>query len=263
MTGTLQVEQRGAVRWLLLNRPRQRNALDDTITAALEEQVADADRDHGTRVVVVAGQGPSFCAGGDFRHFLAVGQNGVMPFLARLSACLTRIEASPKPWVAALHGHAIAGGLELALVCDVVIAAEGTVIGDGHLGNRLLPGAGSSVRLERAVGRGVARWMHLSGEAVPAEDLAARGWIREIVPGARLREHAQQIAERLAAPNAAAQQNMKRLLHRVDGMCNGDGTADALAFELDAFERNWIENDAAGALRDFLARRGGAESETS
>lgn len=249
--GSIRIEQRGAVRWLLLNRPERRNALDDSITTALEEQVADIDADPGTSVAVVAGEGPSFCAGGDFGHFLAVGTDGVVPFLARLSACFSSIEASPKTWIAALHGHAIAGGLELALVCDVVIAAEATLIGDGHLINRLLPAAGSSVRLERAVGKGFARWMQLSGESLPAERLASTGWIHELVPVDRLRACAQQCAERLAARDPVAQQNMKRLLLEVEGLPD----ADALLAESAAFGRNWVETDVPSALRRFLEHR--------
>lgn len=251
-TDALRVEQRDAVRWLLLNRPASRNALNEEIAAALEEQVDDVERDPSTAVVVLAGEGPSFSAGGDFRHFLAIaGSDGVVPFLTGLSACIARIDASSKPWVAALHGHAIAGGLELALACDVVIAAKGTLIGDGHLANRLLPGAGSAVRLERAVGKGAARWMHLSGETVAAEDLVGSGWIREIVPPEALRDHAHLLAERLATRHPVAQQNMKRLLHAVRTM----GDDEALAQELRAFELNWTQSEVPAALEDFLDRR--------
>ncbi len=247
----LLVEQRGPVRWIVLNRPGQRNALDDGITRALEEQVDDIEHDDHTSVVVLAGEGPTFCAGGDFRHFLAAPDgDGVVRFLSRLSAVLTRIEAGSKPWVAALHGHAIAGGLELALVCDVVIAAEHTRIGDGHVNNRLLPGAGSAVRLERAVGKGNARWMHLSGETLAAEALLSSGWVREVVPEGALRDRAQQVASVLASRDPAAQQNMKRLVHAVHEL---DDEA-ALARELHDFGTNWTANDVPAALRAFLDR---------
>lgn len=257
MTATpLRVEQRGRVRWLFLHRPERRNALNEELMAALEAQLTDSGADPATAVVVLAGDGPSFCAGGDFRHFLAVDDDhGVVGFLTRLSDCLTRIEQSPKPWVAALHGHVIAGGLELALVCDVVVAAEGTLIGDGHIKNKLLPAAGSSVRLERAVGKGHARWMHLSGESQPAEDFVACGWVREVVAADALHDRAQSIAETLAGRDSDAQQNMKRLLTSLDGL----GAPDALAQELEAFDLNWAQNDVAAALAGFLGRRESTE----
>jgi enoyl-CoA hydratase/carnithine racemase len=254
--GPLRVVQHGTVRWLFLHRPERRNALNDELTAALEAQLVDSDADPATSVVVLAGDGPSFCAGGDFRHFLAVDDgDGVVAFLSRLSECLARIENSPKPWVAALHGHAIAGGLELALVCDVVLAAEGTLVGDGHVKNKLLPAAGSSVRLERAVGKGHARWMHLSGEPQQAEDLVASGWIREVVAPDALYDRAQRIAEVLASRDSTAQQNMKRLVNSLEGL----PSADALALELDAFGHNWSQSDVPTALAGFLADRGTAE----
>ncbi|WP_225858629.1 enoyl-CoA hydratase/isomerase family protein [Streptomyces albicerus] len=154
----LLVEQRGTVRWLLLNRPERRNALDITLIEALDKQITSAEANPGTAVIAVAGRGPSFCAGRDFHQFLELHERGDNPvdFLADVSACFSRIAASPKPWVAVVHGHAVAGGLELALACDVV-AADTTLIGDGHLNRRLVPAGGSSVRLPGAVGRGLRR----------------------------------------------------------------------------------------------------------
>lgn len=248
----LRITQDGPVRWLHLSRPERRNALDDSLTNALAEQVATIDDDPVTSVVVIAGDGPSFCAGGDFRHFLShEDHRGVVRFLTGLSDCLTRIETSAKPWVAALHGHAIAGGLELALVCDVVVAAEGTLIGDGHLNQRLLPAAGSSVRLERALGKSMARWLHLSGDAVRAEALERTGWLHAVVPPGSLDQAAKEIADHLASRHSGAQQNFKRLLNDIAGM----ESQEALDRELDAFGRNWEESDVASALHAFLDRR--------
>jgi enoyl-CoA hydratase len=155
----LLVEQRGTVRWLLLNRLERRNALDITLIEALDKQITSAEADPGTAVIAVAGRGPSFCADGDFHQFLELHERGDNPvdFLADVSARFSRIAASLKPWVAVVHGHAVAGGLELALACDVVVAVDTTLIGDGHLNRRLVPAGGSCVRLPGAVGRGLRR----------------------------------------------------------------------------------------------------------
>lgn len=252
MSPVIRVEQRGPVRWLFLNRPAQRNAVNGELTDALDQQVDQIAVDPATKVVVIAGEGSGFSAGGDFRHFLALDERDeVVGFLRTLSAVVTRIERSPKPWIAALHGHAIAGGLEIALACDVVIAAEGTLIGDGHVNNRLLPGAGSSVRLERAVGYGLARWMHLSGQSLRASELRASGWLRDVVPLEDLHRRASEIAEQLASRDSGAQQSLKSLLVSIANLDEDD----ALLAELDAFGVNWRRNDVAGALRTFLAER--------
>jgi len=242
------------VRWLFLNRPDQRNALNDRLTSAIDAQVDDIAADPETSVVVLAGEGRSFSAGGDFRQFLELGdEDAVVAFLTRLSDVVSRIETSPKPWIAALHGHAIAGGLEIALVCDVVIAAEGTLIGDGHVNNKLLPGAGSSVRLERAVGKSTARWMHLSGQSLTAEELRRTGWLHDVVPEAELHRRAAEVAGQLASRDSLAQQNVKNLLSAIVDLED----PVALKLELDAFKSNWEQNDVAAALATFLARRGG------
>ncbi|WP_329257134.1 enoyl-CoA hydratase/isomerase family protein [Streptomyces pseudovenezuelae] len=246
----LLVEQRGPVRWLLLNRPERRNALDVTLVEALDKQITSAEADPDTAVIAVAGNGPSFCAGGDFRQFLELHERGANPvnFLSDVSACFSRIAASPKPWVAVLHGHAVAGGLELALACDVVVAADTTLIGDGHLNRCLVPAGGSSVRLPGAVGRGLSRWLLLTGELLPATAFENTGWIRAIVPEADLEATATRICHQLADRHRPAQQRLKTLLHRIDGM----PPEQALREELATFADNWPASSVADALRAFL-----------
>lgn len=250
MTEPLLVEQRGAVRWLRLNRPERRNALDVTLIEALDKQITSAEADPATAVVAVAGTGPSFCAGGDFHQFLDLHDRGENPvgFLTEVSACFGRIAAATKPWVAVLHGHAVAGGLELALACDVVVAADTTLIGDGHLARRLVPAGGSSVRLPGAVGRGLARWLLLTGELLPATAFAGTGWLRAIVPEADLPATADRICRQLAGRSSPAQHRLKTLLHRIDGVAS----EAALREELATFAGNWPASSVADALRAFL-----------
>ncbi|MEO6090898.1 MAG: enoyl-CoA hydratase/isomerase family protein [Umezawaea sp.] len=250
MTEPLLVEQRGDVRRLVLNRPERRNALDATLIAALDEQITSAEADPATAVVAVAGNGPSFCAGGDFHQFLDLHDRGHHPvdFLTDVSACFSRIAACTKPWVAVLHGHAVAGGLELALACDVVVAADTTLIGDGHLNHRLVPAGGSSVRLPGAVGRGLSRWLLLTGELLPATAFADTGWIRAIVPEADLDATATRVCRQLADRSSPAQQRLKSLLHRIDGVA----PEHALREELAAFADNWSASSVPDALRVFL-----------
>ena len=250
MSEPLLVEQRGAVRWLLLNRPHRRNALDVTLIDALDKQITSAEADPGTAVVAVAGNGPSFCAGGDFHQFLELHDRGHNPvgFLTDVSACFSRIAAATKPWVAVLHGHAVAGGLELALACDVVVAADTTLIGDGHLARRLVPAGGSSVRLPTAVGHGLSRWLLLTGELLPATAFAGTGWLRAIVPEADLHATADRLCRQLADRASPAQQRLKTLLHRIDGAA----PEPALREELATFADNWTASSVAEALRAFL-----------
>ena len=252
-TPALIVEQDGPIRWLLLNRPARRNALDDTLLDALERAVKEAKDDDATRVVVLAGNGPSFCAGADLRHLLSLHRDGDNPvrFLTRVSETATAISSSHKPWIAALHGHAVAGGLELALACDLVVAAEDTVISDGHLKNSLLPAAGSSVRLPKAVGRSIARFMLLTGKPVPAAELVDAGWIYAAVPPTHLSDAVRALCGDLIAVAAGPQQRLKALLTTIDGLDD----QSALARELSAFADNWRASATDSTLEQFLRTR--------
>lgn len=142
-------------------------------------------------------------------------------------------------------------GLELALACDVVVAADTTLIGDGHVKQRLVPAGGSSVRLPGAVGRGLSRWLLLTGELLPATAFAHTGWIQAIVPAADLDATATRICRQLADRTSPAQQRLKTLLHRIDGLA----PEQALREELAVFADNWSASDVADALRAFLAIR--------
>lgn len=251
--GPLLVEQRGFVRRLTLNRPAQRNALDTGLIEALDHQVSAAESDPQTRVVAVSGAGRSFCAGGDFRQFLRLHDQGVNPveFLKDVSACFSRIAASPVPWVAGLHGHAIAGGLELALVCDIVVAADTALIGDGHLAHRLLPAGGASVRLADAVGRGLARRLLLTGELLPASHFEASGWLQAVVREDQLDATVMKFCDAVAVRGSTAQGSLKTLLHEIEGV----PVQQALTKELAAFADNWSASAVAEALRSFIDSR--------
>ncbi|OZC74136.1 enoyl-CoA hydratase/isomerase family protein [Rhodococcus sp. 06-462-5] len=244
------VTQNGPVRTLTMNRPHRRNALDNTLVDALEIALTGAENDEETRCVLLAGSGRSFCAGADLQYFLALQDELGSPisFLRRVSAMITRFETSPLPIVAAVHGHAVAGGLELALGCDVVVAAEDALIGDGHIRNNLVPAGGSSVRLPRKVGDAMARWLSLTGELVTPDRLAQAGWIHTIANPTDLATAALTVAEQLAVVSGPAQSRLKTLLFELTTM----NATDGLEAELTAFDGHWESNDVPSSLRAFL-----------
>ena len=126
-----------------------------------------AERNPDVAVVVITGAGRSFCAGADLRHLLRLEEQHQHPvdFLRAVSDCFTAISRSRLLTIAAVHGHAIAGGLELVLSCDLVIAEQGCLLGDGHARNNLVPAGGSSVRLAARVGSSLARRLLLTGNS--------------------------------------------------------------------------------------------------
>lgn len=247
------VSQTGPVRTLTMNRPQRRNALDAHLVEALDMELTAAEADPHTRAVILAGSGRSFCAGADLQYFLGLHAELGSPitFLRRVSALVTRFETSPLPIVAALHGHAVAGGLELALGADIVVAADTTLIGDGHIRNNLLPAAGSSVRLPRKVGDAMARWLALTGALVTPDRLAATGWIHAVVPVSELPAAAHGVAAELAHHSGPAQSRFKALLFDLTAMDPQQGLAE----ELNVFNAHWAANDVPASLNAFLDRK--------
>jgi enoyl-CoA hydratase/carnithine racemase len=249
----LRVEQRGAVRRLWLNRPGRRNALNSALVDGLTAALGDAEQDAATQAVLIAGAGPSFCAGADLQHLLDLHDagNDPVPFLRTVSDLTRRIERSPLPVVAVLHGHAVAGGLEIALACDAVVAEAGTLIGDGHISNHLVPGAGSAVRMCRKLGDSLGRWLALTGELLPAERLLSAGWLHAVAEPGHGAEEGQRVAEILAAAANPAQSAFKQTLAELDETLS---TEEGLRVELEAFARHWAAHDVPRELRHFFAR---------
>ncbi|WP_158854208.1 enoyl-CoA hydratase/isomerase family protein [Saccharothrix deserti] len=250
----LRCEQHGPVRRLVLHRPAQRNALNAALVDALTAALDEAEQDPATRALLIHGSGPSFCAGADLKHLLDLHEadGDPVPFLRTVSALTRRIELSPLPVVAALHGHAVAGGLEIALACDVVVAETGTLIGDGHLRHHLVPGAGSSVRMRRKLGDSLGRWLALSGDLLPAERFLAAGWLHAISDPGHGVADGRRLADVLAAAANPAQSAFKLLLADLD---DSPSTEDGLGLELETFAKHWAGHDVASELRGFFTRR--------
>jgi enoyl-CoA hydratase len=137
------------------------------------------------------------------------------------------------------------------LACDLVVAADTTLIGDGHLRQSLLPAGGSSVRLPAAVGRGLARRLLLTGELLPATDFVASGWIDRVVPIDQLEATAMAVCRQLSAVAGSSRSSLKGLLHRITGV----EPAIALQAELDAFADNWTDQPVSTVLEAFLSAR--------
>ena len=246
----LAVSRSGSIETWALDRPAVRNALGPDLVAELRAALWRAERE-GVRAVILKGNGPSFCAGADLTYLQACARDArsARPFLTEICEFTIDMESSGIVFIAALHGHAVAGGLELALACDVVIAAAGTRIGDGHVRNNLLPGGGSSLRLPAKLGQGPAAWLGLSGELVTAEDLLLSGWLHSVVSHEHLLETVMSLARTLIALPAGAQRRFKTLLHE-----DADVTRARLSRELDAFEAHWASADIASSLGAFLTR---------
>jgi enoyl-CoA hydratase len=214
---SLIVESRGTTRVLTLNRPSALNALDPDLVSAIDAALDDAQADACLTAVILTGMGRAFCAGADLkaaraRASAADGDAASAAFVGRVTALMTRLERFPCPVIAAVQGIAVAGGLELALCCDIVIASDGARFGDGHANYGLLPGGGGSVRLPRRIGSSRAKYLMFSGELLPAVELERWGLVNAVVPDDALLPHALRLADRFATKSPLGLRRMKRLV---------------------------------------------------
>ncbi len=205
------VEDRGHVRVLTLDRPERRNALSTEVQADLVEELLDSTEDPGVRAVVLTGNGPAFCAGFDLKEIRELDERG-----ARFRAPMKRparslFEVLTETWVptvAALNGATVAGGFELALACDIRLAAPGIPMGLPEA--RIGMGANfGSVVLPRRLPTGLAMELLFTGDSITSEEAERFGLVNRVVPADRLLPAALDLAERIAANAPVSVRRMK------------------------------------------------------
>lgn len=201
MVSALEVKHDGGVACVTLNRPDKRNAVDDAMRDALAATFAGLDDDSAIRVAILTGAGPAFCAGADLTahgNVTARSTHIATPVVTRprLSAPL---ESFSKPIIAALNGVAVGGGLELALACDIRIAAAGARFGLPEVKIGSIPGSGGTQRLAGTVGRSFAAHMLFTGDPITAEQAMATGLVSEVLAPDALMERAWALAKAIAS----------------------------------------------------------------
>jgi enoyl-CoA hydratase/carnithine racemase len=249
----LLVEHRGRVSWLYLNRPQALNAISHACMHELREAwIMLRDRD-ATRVIVVSGKGRGFCAGADLTDAPSPGerpgpQAAFLEAGARMEEVLLGM---PKPVIAAINGVCCGGGLELAMMCDFMVAAESARIGDAHSNFGALPGGGATVRLPRIVGVNWARYLMYGGELFPAAEMAAIGLVTRVVKDEVLESEVQAIAERIASKSPLGLARMKMLIN------DGQDVPAALAMKTEKLvsAEHMRSEDALEGGRAFKEKR--------
>jgi enoyl-CoA hydratase len=202
----LAVEQRGTVRYLTLDRPDVLNALNARVFSELEAQISAVAADPGIRAVVIAGAGDrAFSAGADLDELTGLDPVDRRALLERGQRVFRSLETLGTPVIAAVGGYALGGGLEMALACSLIVAAEKARFGLPEVGLGLIPGYGGTQRLPRAVGHQAALKMMLTGEHVDAARAHDLGLLcRAPVPDGELLEAAGGLAEEIASKSARA-----------------------------------------------------------
>jgi enoyl-CoA hydratase/carnithine racemase len=241
----------GGVAWLTLNRPAARNALSVGLIAALDAALARAAADAAVKVVVIAGNGPAFCAGHDLREMRAnPGRAAYEALFAACAALMTRILRLPKPVIAQVHGVATAAGCQLVASCDLAVAADSARFATPGVNIGLFCST-PMVALTRAVGRKAAMEMLLTGELIDAARAREIGLINRVVPAAELDAAVQALAARIAAKSPLTLAIGKELFHAQAEL----PLDDAYRLAAQAMTRNMLARDAAEGIDAFLHKR--------
>ena len=241
--------------WLTLDRPAELNCLSPRLVAELGAALDDAERDSTINALVLTGAGRAFCAGADLKFVKSLPEaereRATAAFLDTATRTITRLARFRKPVIAAVNGIATAGGMELVLAADLVIAAKGAKLGDGHANYGLLPGAGGSVRLPRRIGSARAKYLFFTGELVPAETLVEAGLVNEVVEPDALEARVEALVEVIGQKSPLGLARMKEMADR--GLEMSEDAA--LAFEQAIANLHTTSFDRNEGLAAFVERR--------
>ena len=240
---TLVVSLDGPVATITLNRPEKLNALTLPMLAALEEALLTIDADSEIRVVVIKGSGPkAFSAGADVVAWSSLAPLDMWRTWTRTGhRVMERLESLRQPTIAALNGIAYGGGLELALACDLRLAADHVKLAAPEVGIATVPGWGMTTRLATVIGPARAKHMILTGLPIDAERAASWGLVSEVVPAAELDAATDELAARIAAQAPVAVQVAKELIDAT----RPRASLEALGGGLTAFTDDAREGQAA------------------
>lgn len=250
---TLLYEKRGAIATLKLNRPDRLNAVSLPLYDALAEAVRDLAADPAMRAAVMTGAGRAFCAGADLK---AHGSGELAPadrrrYVRAAQRAAYLLQTCPKPVIAAVNGHAIGAGLELALACDLIVVAQTAKLRFPEVTLGSFVGGGAVITLPARVGPARAKELLFLGEFFSGREAAAWGLANRAVPAERVLDAALELARRLAAAAPVSLRLAKHVLHRARTL----DLRRALALEARALRACMATRDWEEGIRAFAEKR--------
>lgn len=243
-------EERGHVLLMTLNRPNDMNAFNTALATALGDTLEAFDANPNLRVGVLTGAGRGFSAGMDLKQFADGGLDGMPNVGDRGFAGITE-KSCAKPLIAAVEGFALAGGLETALSCDLIVASEGAKLGIPEVGVGLFAGAGALLRLPRQLPYSIAMEMALTADPITAEVALQHGMVNRVVPRGETVNAAMELAERIAQNAPKGVRASKQLLKDVLGVSE----AEFWQFQRPAMEEVFGSEDAIEGATAFAEKR--------
>ncbi|MDC7784212.1 enoyl-CoA hydratase [Rhodoplanes sp. TEM] len=246
---TLIVETVGRVGVIRLNRPKALNALNSTLADELRAAFAAFEQDDGIGCIVVTGSEKAFAAGADIKEMAP--RSFIDNFSANYMANWDSPARSRKPSIAAVAGFALGGGCELAMQCDLIIAADNARFGQPEITLGIVPGLGGTQRMTRAVGKAKAMDLVLTGRMMDAAEAERCGLVSRVVPLAELMDVAMTAAETIASMSLPAVMTAKELVQRAHEL----PLAEGLRFERRAFHALFGTDGQREGMQAFLEKR--------
>jgi enoyl-CoA hydratase len=243
------VETKNRVGIIQLNRPQALNALNTALNAELAQAVAACDADAGIGCILLTGSEKAFAAGADIKEMADL--SAVDAFLGDFAAAWHATAAARKPVIAAVAGFALGGGCEIAMACDIIIAADNAQFGQPEIRLGVMPGAGGTQRLVRQVGKSKAMDMILSGRNMGADEAERVGLVSRVVPLADLNAEALKIAETIATMSLPVAMMAKEAI----GRAYETPLTEGIRFERRLFHAQFALADQKEGMSAFVEKR--------
>lgn len=246
------VEQENSLSVVTVNRPQALNALNTATLLELTEAFEEISGKRGIRSVILTGAGDkAFIAGADISEMVKKDPLQAKQFAVLGHELTKKIEQLPQPVIAAVNGYALGGGCEIALACDMRVAAENAKFGQPEVGLGIIPGWGATQRLPRLIGKGLASELLLTGRIISAQEALRMGLVNHVVPVDLLMHKTRELAETVAAKGMTAIELTKSVIRRGENL----DLDKALAMEADSFALCFATEDQREGMEAFLAKR--------
>ncbi|HSV17074.1 MAG TPA: enoyl-CoA hydratase [Casimicrobiaceae bacterium] len=244
------VETRGRVGFVRLNRPQRLNALSDALADELGVALHGFDADPGISAIVITGNDKAFAAGADIGAMAEWDYAKVYgdDYITRNWDAIRRIR---KPVIAAVAGYALGGGCELAMACDIIVAADTAKFGQPEVTIGTMPGFGGTQRLPRAVGKAKAMDWCLTGRMIDAVEAERSGLVARVVPAGQLEDEAMALADKIASHSLPVVLKIKEAINRA----YESSLAEGLLFERREFHATFALDDQKEGMRAFVEKR--------
>jgi len=242
-------QQEPKVALIELNRPKELNALNPQLMQELRDALVSLDKNPDVHVVVLTGSEKAFAAGADIKQM--ADKSAIDMLLLDQFSTWDQIRKTKKPIIAAVSGFALGGGCELAMTCDMIIASESAKFGQPEIKIGVIPGAGGTQRLTKAVGKAKAMELILSGRFISAEEAHFYGLVNKVVPNEMYLKEAFQLAKEIAQMSPIAVQLGKEAINRSFETQLDEG----LAFERKNFYMTFASEDQKEGMSAFIEKR--------